>query len=34
MALAERTAWLPAGKTVAELWDRQVRAALDALPRR
>jgi thiol-disulfide isomerase/thioredoxin len=35
-AVAYRRPWtdLPAGQTVAELWDGQVRAALDALVRR
>ena len=34
--VAYRRPWtdLPAGNTVAELWDGQVRAALDALVRR
>ena len=34
--VAYKRAWtdLPAGQTVAELWDGQVRAALDALVRR
>jgi hypothetical protein len=34
--VAYRRPWtdLPAGKTVAELWDGQVRTALDALVRR
>lgn len=34
--VAYRRPWtdLPAGQTVAELWDGQVRAALDSLVRR